>query len=197
MIFWIGLQPRFFLDRMAPTLDDLMKPAMQAVESEGRERQRGESRSNPQSSIINHQSTILPPLHDHCHAIPAAARDRADRRRGGDLSGRRVLGEAGDSPICAARPWRASPGGGLSADGAAVGAGSPAARSWRRPSSCGANMVLPRPRHRSISTNWPGSRAGWPSASAFCLLIVDIRPLARFRRHGGVRRLAAADRSPG
>jgi NADH-quinone oxidoreductase subunit M len=34
-IFWIGLQPRFFLDRMAPTLDDLMKPAMRAVEERG------------------------------------------------------------------------------------------------------------------------------------------------------------------
>jgi NADH-quinone oxidoreductase subunit M len=34
-IVWIGLQPRFFLDRMAPTLDDLMKPAMRAVEKRG------------------------------------------------------------------------------------------------------------------------------------------------------------------
>ncbi|MCE5268340.1 MAG: NADH-quinone oxidoreductase subunit M [Planctomycetaceae bacterium] len=32
MIFWIGLQPSFFLDRMAPTLNDLIKPAMEAVE---------------------------------------------------------------------------------------------------------------------------------------------------------------------
>jgi NADH-quinone oxidoreductase subunit M len=31
-IFWIGLQPRYFFDRMAPTLNDLMKPAMQAAE---------------------------------------------------------------------------------------------------------------------------------------------------------------------
>jgi NADH-quinone oxidoreductase subunit M len=31
-ISWIGLQPRFFLDRMAPTLDDLMKPAMRAAD---------------------------------------------------------------------------------------------------------------------------------------------------------------------
>jgi len=30
-ILWIGLQPRFFLDRMGPTLDDLTAPAMQAV----------------------------------------------------------------------------------------------------------------------------------------------------------------------
>lgn len=30
-ILWIGLQPRFFLDRMAPTLDSLTKPAMQAA----------------------------------------------------------------------------------------------------------------------------------------------------------------------
>ena len=34
-IFWIGLQPRFFLDRMAPTLDDLMKPVMRAAEERG------------------------------------------------------------------------------------------------------------------------------------------------------------------
>jgi NADH-quinone oxidoreductase subunit M len=31
-ILWIGLQPRFFLDRMAPTLDELTAPAMQAVD---------------------------------------------------------------------------------------------------------------------------------------------------------------------
>ncbi len=31
-VFWIGLQPRFFLDRMAPKLDQLTKAAMQAAE---------------------------------------------------------------------------------------------------------------------------------------------------------------------
>jgi len=31
-ILWIGLQPRFFLDRMAPTLDDLTAPVRQAVD---------------------------------------------------------------------------------------------------------------------------------------------------------------------
>ena len=31
MIFWIGLQPQFFLDRMGPTVDDLMTPAMRAA----------------------------------------------------------------------------------------------------------------------------------------------------------------------
>ena len=30
-VLWIGLQPRFFLDRMAPTLDQLTAPAMQAT----------------------------------------------------------------------------------------------------------------------------------------------------------------------
>jgi NADH-quinone oxidoreductase subunit M len=30
-IFWIGLQPRFFLDRMAPTLEGLITPAMQVA----------------------------------------------------------------------------------------------------------------------------------------------------------------------
>jgi len=33
MIFWIGLQPRFFLDRMAPTLRELIVPAMEAAEN--------------------------------------------------------------------------------------------------------------------------------------------------------------------
>jgi NADH-quinone oxidoreductase subunit M len=33
MIFWIGLQPSFFLDRMAPTLNDLMKPTADAIEN--------------------------------------------------------------------------------------------------------------------------------------------------------------------
>lgn len=32
-ILWIGLQPRFFLDRMAPTLHELTAPAMQASQS--------------------------------------------------------------------------------------------------------------------------------------------------------------------
>ena len=32
LILWIGLYPRFFLDRMAPTLEQLTAPAMQAVE---------------------------------------------------------------------------------------------------------------------------------------------------------------------
>lgn len=36
MIFWIGLQPRFFLNRMAPTLNDLMTPTMQAVAETGK-----------------------------------------------------------------------------------------------------------------------------------------------------------------
>ncbi len=36
-IIWIGLQPRFFLDRMAPTLDQLIAPAMQAADGENGE----------------------------------------------------------------------------------------------------------------------------------------------------------------
>ncbi len=60
MIFWIGLQPRFFLDRMAPTLDDLMKPAMQAA-SVARPRAAFEDHttiSNPQSAVSNRQSAV-------------------------------------------------------------------------------------------------------------------------------------------
>ncbi len=40
-IIWIGVQPRFFLDQMGGTLDNLMRPAMLAVEEEG---ERGEGR---------------------------------------------------------------------------------------------------------------------------------------------------------
>jgi NADH-quinone oxidoreductase subunit M len=58
MIFWIGLQPRFFLDRMGPTLDALMKPAMQAVEEGKREkRERGDGRGKDAS--IHHSSFIV------------------------------------------------------------------------------------------------------------------------------------------
>jgi len=53
MILWIGLQPRFFLDRMGTTLNDLMKPAMQAVEKEG---ERGASRKS--SSIAKPQAAF-------------------------------------------------------------------------------------------------------------------------------------------
>ena len=61
MIFWIGLQPRFFLDRMGPTLNDLMKPAMQAVEKRG---ERGEGRGEREKYSAHHSSFIthhLPP----------------------------------------------------------------------------------------------------------------------------------------
>jgi NADH-quinone oxidoreductase subunit M len=43
-IFWIGLQPSFFLNRMSPTLDDLMEPAMRAAE---RTEKRGAFRKSP------------------------------------------------------------------------------------------------------------------------------------------------------
>ncbi len=33
VIVWIGVQPRFFLDRMAPSLDQLTAPAMKAADS--------------------------------------------------------------------------------------------------------------------------------------------------------------------
>lgn len=47
-IFWIGLQPKFFLDRMAPALDDLMKPAIEATD----QRANGKGKA----SAINHSS---------------------------------------------------------------------------------------------------------------------------------------------
>ncbi len=34
-ILWIGLQPRFFLDRMGPTLEELSAPAMRAADAAG------------------------------------------------------------------------------------------------------------------------------------------------------------------
>jgi NADH-quinone oxidoreductase subunit M len=55
LIFWIGLQPRFFLDRMAPTLNDLMKPAVRAATERGERREeRAEGRAS--LSTIHHSS---------------------------------------------------------------------------------------------------------------------------------------------
>jgi NADH-quinone oxidoreductase subunit M len=41
LIFWIGLQPSFFLDRMGPTLDRLTEGVMQTSEAETRRRIEG------------------------------------------------------------------------------------------------------------------------------------------------------------
>jgi NADH-quinone oxidoreductase subunit M len=54
LILWIGLQPRFFLDRMAPTLDALMAPAMQAVGQHDLK----SAISNPQLEIRNLKSQL-------------------------------------------------------------------------------------------------------------------------------------------
>ncbi|MGA7702045.1 MAG: NADH-quinone oxidoreductase subunit M, partial [Thermoguttaceae bacterium] len=59
MILWIGLQPRFFLDRMGHTLDDLMKPAMQAVEKEGERGERRGERGERNNDSIHHSSFII------------------------------------------------------------------------------------------------------------------------------------------
>jgi NADH-quinone oxidoreductase subunit M len=42
-IFWIGLQPRFFLDRMSPTLEKILMPAAQSLARDGRRAGEGES----------------------------------------------------------------------------------------------------------------------------------------------------------
>jgi NADH-quinone oxidoreductase subunit M len=58
LIFWIGLQPCFFLDRMTPTLNDLMRPAVQAAEEGGEKRgERGEGRAFPLA--VHHSSFII------------------------------------------------------------------------------------------------------------------------------------------
>jgi NADH-quinone oxidoreductase subunit M len=69
MIVWIGLQPQFFLDRMAPTLNELMTPAMKAVDESGELREeRGEGRHafcpSPLSPLLSplvfHPSSLTP-----------------------------------------------------------------------------------------------------------------------------------------
>ena len=48
MIFWIGLWPRFFVDRMQPTLDALTAPARAALE---RQEERGEGRPKARKTV--------------------------------------------------------------------------------------------------------------------------------------------------
>ena len=68
MIFWIGLQPRFFLDRMAPTLDDLIDPAMQAVDAVTKREmtkeaeKSGERNSSSDSELRSDSSFIVHPF---------------------------------------------------------------------------------------------------------------------------------------
>jgi NADH-quinone oxidoreductase subunit M len=66
-IFWIGLQPQFFLDPMGPTLEEITKPAVQALEAreEGRgtrDEGRG-ARGNDQGPMTNGRG--LKPLIGH------------------------------------------------------------------------------------------------------------------------------------
>jgi NADH-quinone oxidoreductase subunit M len=65
-IFWIGLQPRFFLDRMAPTLDNLMKPAMQAAEEKGGRNvvQKAHAIAKPQAVGVGGEPAT-PQTHNH------------------------------------------------------------------------------------------------------------------------------------
>ncbi|MEN6459600.1 MAG: NADH-quinone oxidoreductase subunit M [Thermoguttaceae bacterium] len=54
MVFWIGLQPRFFLDRMAPTLNELIRPAMEAVEH------RAERGGAASAALKNRRDVVVP-----------------------------------------------------------------------------------------------------------------------------------------
>ena len=46
VIVWIGVQPKFFLDRMAPSLDQLAEPAMRAADDREYLTQRREAQRN-------------------------------------------------------------------------------------------------------------------------------------------------------
>jgi NADH-quinone oxidoreductase subunit M len=58
LILWIGLYPRFFLDRMAPTLEKLTKPAMQAADH--RENKREEMRNRKRLDHVSGNNFSVP-----------------------------------------------------------------------------------------------------------------------------------------
>jgi NADH-quinone oxidoreductase subunit M len=58
MIFWIGLQPQFFLDRMRSTVDDLMQPAMRAVEERGEKGEARREKANVSASRMGRASRV-------------------------------------------------------------------------------------------------------------------------------------------
>ncbi len=160
MIFWIGLQPRFFLDRMGPTLDDLMKPAMQAVEQQREERTRIASVAKPQAACEDHhdnqQSTISnqqSPSHPMTTAtlyllLPETV-----------LIAAAVAIYLGGAFSTARHVWRWIAGGAILAAADCLGI---------------ANMPLPTPRARSIST-FLSSLDG--PGLARCLLLLARRPI--------------------
>ena len=150
-IFWIGLQPRFFLDRMAPTLDELTAPAMQAAdartEAEIAERQCELASGRPHHRIIRHHSPLIP---HPCSMTTATLRL---------LTPEIVLIAAAVAIYHRRRVFDVAAG---------VALDRRRRRGCWRPSPCGRNTARPRPADRSTSTRWPGTAAGWPWASARC-----------------------------
>ena len=61
VIVWIGIQPRFFLDRMAPTLDRLTADAMRAVDGESRSSVSGAG-GRGAVSVTESEKIVLTPL---------------------------------------------------------------------------------------------------------------------------------------
>jgi NADH-quinone oxidoreductase subunit M len=83
MLLWIGLQPRFFLDRMSPTLVDLMAPVMQEVEKEPSHQHTRYSVLGTRYSVLSTQYSVLstlpprclPPLHPSSFILHPFARN--------------------------------------------------------------------------------------------------------------------------
>jgi hypothetical protein len=69
MIFWIGLQPQFFLDRIGPTTENLMTPAIRAAEERGEkgegrgERGGGETVGGTKYEVPSTNRPSMPPVH--------------------------------------------------------------------------------------------------------------------------------------
>ncbi len=55
MIFWIGVQPGFFFDRMKPTLDHLIAPVMEACETADTAKPQAALAPQPQSHDVSHE----------------------------------------------------------------------------------------------------------------------------------------------
>jgi len=141
------LQPRFFLDRMSPTLEQLTSPAMRAA-ADGAKPQAAwhvGRRSIVDSSFIIHQSSFPNPVHDHRHALLLRPKSCHGCRRGDIWAGH----------------FRRRDG---------LGVGSPA---WRA-AAAAALWIQQQPRVvRSTSTRWPGMEV---VCAGFGAIMVCLRP---------------------